>query len=303
MAIFWANRPTVKREAMYSDILREAAWQSGRDGNNISADEESAYRGFISRGVRNIWEGSAFWEETKAVERRGSRQKWVTGVAYAQNDEVWHATTTTDKHWVANAATTAGDEPGVSSKWTELTLTRFFIDYDQTNENHIASIENVSSKDPRESNSGVYYDPRPDSDGYTFIPGTTLPASLWIEFRRKTPVFQGSNFDSASIPADGTVVYDAVNDRFGEVVTWKAADGTDLYPASTTVTERMYYYYIPHRFRDYLIHFAAAQMFLQDEKDRLYLAQAAQANDAFDKQLMEFYRETGNGRQVRVKGY
>ncbi len=303
MAIFWANLPTVIREALYSDILREAANECGRDGANISGDEQLVFRGFISRGIREVWEGSAFWPDIMDVERRGARQKWVSGVAYASGDEVWHATTTVDRHYVANATTTAGEEPGVSSKWDTLTITRFKIDYDQTNENHIASIKTVTSKDPRESNSGTPYDPRLDSDAITLIPGTTLPDSVWVDFRRKTPVFQGSNFSSASIPADGTVVYDATADRFGEIVTWKDTDGTDLYPASTTASERIYYYYIPHRFRSFLIHYAASAMYMQDEKPALAGAQMSLANKDLDRQVVEFMRETGNQHPVRVKGY
>lgn len=74
-----------------------------------------------ARGGAGVWEVLAALTAEKVL--GGAERTWAAGTAYAEHDVVLH----NGHYWIARAAASAGEEPGVDGKWRPLTLPELWL--------------------------------------------------------------------------------------------------------------------------------------------------------------------------------
>lgn len=288
----------------YTFLLNRVAELSGRDSANISVDEQTKLRGFIGRATKKIWEAE-FWPELTIVEERSYRATWFSTFTYSSGDEVYHSS----KYWTANAGTSAGEEPGVSSKWDELTITDPLIKTDDTHYYiPIGTIKRITSKNPELYNSFESYDFERFADGVRVVQARELGETLFVEHRPSAPYFTTKAFAAADMSAypDGLWTYyansavtDYTDDYFGQHF-----DQVQPSTGSAVVAgDPALKYRIPRRFEDYIVSKATADLLLTDEKPGLAAVYNAKAAEAMDEEVNKLYFQEGQLPTIRVKGY
>lgn len=289
--LIWANAPD---EILYTDLLQRTAEMAGRDYATLSTDEQTALRGFIGDATKKIWE-EEFWPDLMTYEERPYRILWRSAVAYTSSTEVYHSAT--DKYWTANATTTAGEEPGTSSKWGSLDIDRAYIPRWPTGYIPLGDVESITTKDPRKSNSYQTYDFVPAHDGVTVEPRSReLQTTVWVKHRRKAPFFDATDWSATGSYSEETWFYYSTTDRFSQNFSVIADDGSSS--GSTVIG-----WNIPKIFAPYITRAAAADMLLQDEKVQLAGALQAKADDYLLSEKEKLFFQQGQLPKIRVKGY
>ena len=283
------------RKVKYEDVLRGAAESTGRIYDTLSNDEFALFRGFISRRLREAWE-SEYWPELMLTEtRRYGTGSWSalgsSAGAYSTDEIVYHSS----NYYQASEATSSGEVPGVSSKWTLITDFHHFIGYEQPRQTKLGQMYRIVNKDSRINNNWIEYDFTLSSSGVTLINGPDLP---YIEFRKRAPELTGSDWDTAATYAvDGQAYYS------GDF--WNALTVRDASTAAPTISDTTNWEKvdIPYIFKPYLEKAAASDMLLLDEKPDLAMAQQTMAREALDIEAIKLYRQQGQSSRIRVRTY
>ena len=283
------------RTVSFQDVLRGAAESTGRIYDTLSNDEFALLRGFISRRLREAWE-SEYWPELMLTEtRRYGTGSWSalgsSAGAYSTDEIVYHSS----NYYQASEATSSGEVPGVSSKWTLITDFHHFIGYEQPRQTKLGQMYRIVSKDSRINNNWIEYDFTLSSSGVTLINGPDLP---YVEFRKRAPELTGSDWDTAATYAvDGQAYYS------GDF--WNALTVRDASTAAPTISDTTNWEKvdIPYIFKPYLEKAAASDMLLLDEKPDLAMAQQTMAREALDIEAIKLYRQQGQSSRIRVRTY
>ena len=283
------------RKVKYEDVLRGAAESTGRIYDTLSNDEFALFRGFISRRLREAWE-SEYWPELMLTEsRRYGTGTWnalgSSAGTYSTDEIVYH----NSNYYQASEATSSGEVPGVSSKWTLITDFHHFIGYEQPRQTKLGQMYRIVNKDSRINNNWIEYDFTLSSSGVTLINGPDLP---YIEFRKRAPELTGSDWDTAATYAvDGQAYYS------GDF--WNALTVRDASTAAPTISDTTNWEKvdIPYIFKPYLEKAAASDMLLLDEKPDLAMAQQTMAREALDIEAIKLYRQQGQTSRIRVRTY
>ncbi len=73
------------RRVQYKEVLRGAAETSGRVYSILSSDDAELFKGFISRRLREAWEGN-FWPELMVIEERTITSKTIPYAESGKSD-------------------------------------------------------------------------------------------------------------------------------------------------------------------------------------------------------------------------
>ena len=283
------------RTVKFQDALRGAAESTGRIYDTISNDEFALLRGFISRRLREAWE-SEYWPELMRIEsRRYGSGTWdalgSSAGTYSTDEIVYHSSS----YYQASEATSSGEVPGVSSKWTLITDFHHFIEYEQPRQTKLGQLYRILSKDSRINHNWIEYDFTLSSNGVTLINGPDLP---YIEFRKRAPELTGSDWDTAAVYVVDDQVYYS-----GDF--WNALTVRDASTAAPTTSDTTNWEIqaIPYIFKPYLEKAAASDMLLLDEKPDLAMAQQTMAREALDIEAIKLYRQQGQTSRIKVRTY
>jgi hypothetical protein len=211
------------RTVTYQSVLDGAMKRRGITPVQAQAERLQQFAEFIADKLRDAWEFYA-WPETMLTEQRRFRAEWVAQI-YASGVEVYH--TGTDAYWISNAATTALEVPGVSTKWVKPTTLRLLVGYEQTGLSAIDAVLGAWDADPEA-------DPEANSVPYTLAEDGVLLApdydgtAVWLRFRTRPDDFAWSEVWDETIPYDaGAVVYYAPHVYTATVATATAEEPGD----------------------------------------------------------------------------
>ncbi len=168
----------------------------------LLTEDEANFNRLFGRVIRRGWEWY-FWPFLMLLEQRYFRDAWAAG-SYASGAEVYHAAT--DKYWSANAAAIAGDVPGVSTKWTQITNLDAYVGWEQTGKTALGTVRAIYRANPRTSSSAARLNFVPDERGVTIV-STSVPTSVWVSFRKRCPAWRGADYSAAATYASGLTRY------------------------------------------------------------------------------------------------
>jgi hypothetical protein len=163
----------------------------------------------INTWVETGWKYD-FWPEWTPVERRAYRDAWNETDTYAAGTEVFFEDDET--YYEANSAPNnpaAGESPETDpDKWTEITTLRRYIALEQTGQTPIDTVKRVCRRDPEvyPENPGEL---RFDITHRGIVPDNRAGARVYVEFRKRPPVFSSDEYDAETTYQAGDVVFSA----------------------------------------------------------------------------------------------
>jgi hypothetical protein len=189
------------RAIPFRDVLDGVTTKLLGNPDRARTEDAAAYTRYINEHVRECWE-RANWPEWCPVEERHFRDTW-SAQAYAEGDEVWHAATAA--YYQANDATLAGDVPGTSGKWDDLTEFQRYVSLDQTGETPIGTVLAAYERDPRLYPGASPVDYTLTAEGVLML--RTSATSVWLHFRKRPPVFSSEEWDEDTAYVAGDLAY------------------------------------------------------------------------------------------------
>lgn len=225
----------------WSDLCEKAV-------DSTNATVLATFNRAFQRTLRRGWEWY-WWPELMRTQERFYRDAWAA-TSYASGDEVYDAGTA--KYWRANAATIAGDVPGVSTKWDELTVVDAYIDRDQDGQTPFTHALEVFDSSPRETRSARHLPWQYDERGVV-LTGPNVPASAWLRFRIRCPQFSGPTWSTGVLAAGVTRYYASATegyegDYWQTVTATLAGDSPEVAPTKWSRRE------IPVFLADFAVH-------------------------------------------------
>jgi hypothetical protein len=205
----------------FNSVLREAAGLAGFTLEQLTATAKTQLRTFINRQAASAWE-HAWWNQLMHAEERFYRPAYDASTTYAEDDEVYYATT--GLYYRATAAGSA-HVPTDTNYWEEITDLTAYIELEQDGEEPIGTVRLISQDDPSE-----VADPRPLRfrliASRIYVLGDPVPDSVYVWFRESVPSWLGDDFDAAvTYEADEIVYFEGTTADFvGDF--WKCTVGT-----------------------------------------------------------------------------
>ncbi len=190
------------RTVPYKSALWAVARKMGLDpATNLLADQAATLTEYINEQVREGWEFYD-WPELCPIEERAYRDAFDNAHAYVAGDQVYYATT--GKYYEATQGTT-GNLPTDTSYWTELTAIDKFISLDQTGQTPIGEVFNVYRRNPRLYRNAGELGKGLSENGIQL--DLDAPATVWVYFRSRPPLFDSTPWDAATSYVAGDVCY------------------------------------------------------------------------------------------------
>lgn len=191
-----------------SRILAAVGARAGFGREEISGDLFADLRDFLSRRLDEGFEYTN-WPELTRWEERWFRAAWDAGTVYAAGDEVFESGS--GKYWRALGTTVAGENPSSSSDWEAVTSNfDCYVGYEQAGQTVLGSVFRVTELNPK-----LYAGESARSLSFWLsdlgvqvtkgINGSL--ASVWVQFRIRTPELTGAVWDEDASYAAGEQVY------------------------------------------------------------------------------------------------
>lgn len=174
-----------------------------KDVDTVNTAELAKFERAFNRALRRGWEWW-WWPELMLSETRYFRAEW-SATSYAAGAEVYHAST--DKYWCALTSCAAGDVPGAdATKWAEITDLDAYVAYEQSGQTELGTVREIWTGNPRTDRTARPLQWEYDERGVT-ITSSTVPTSVWLNFRKRCPQWRGATYDAASGVAEGLTRY------------------------------------------------------------------------------------------------
>lgn len=186
-----------------------------------------------NRWIRRGWEWW-WWPQLMETQERYFRAEWDAAAAYAEDDEIYYAGTVTG-YYRALAATVAGESPDTTpASWEEITDLDAYVAYAQAGEDRIGTFCQIYPENPRGQRRPRTVLFALDGRGAT-ITSCSVPASVWVEYRRPCPTWRGPAYDAALAYAAGVTRYyaDGADAYAGDFWTTLAATTAGQNPQNT----------------------------------------------------------------------
>ena len=177
------------------------------------------------------YENGAYWALSAATY---SASPWQPGIAYgvnsASNQLPYQVQNPNDGLcYQCIAAHTSGSSFD-ATKWGVLTPLDKYVGYDQTGLTAIGEVKLAARRNPKvRTNNPGYLDFVPSDNGVQF--DWRAPNVVWLQFRRRPPVFTTTLYSSGTAYAAGVTVYDA--NGTGDCWTTTATTTAGQSPTST----------------------------------------------------------------------
>lgn len=276
------------RTASYKSVLEGTLRLCGLDPATTTTIEAMAVVEFIGVRLRQAWEYWR-WPECTITESRYFRDVWAAA-SYNLGSEVYHPGT--DAYWQANANLILTDVPGVSAKWTALTVFTRYVAYAQTGQTEIEAMLGAWEADPRANERPPELFFKADTDGFLFA--TNAPNQVWVEYRSRCPDFRWSAEWSAIAFSAKTIVYHSDS---GEI--YKAnADAADTDIPGTS--DKWDVISVPYFASDAVKRGATADWLESDGQDEKFALHDNKFDELIDDQVWQYTKLQGQtGRPSR----
>jgi hypothetical protein len=250
----------------------------------------------VNTWVETGWQYD-FWPEFMAVERRAYRPTWNDSDTFAEGAEVFFADD--ELYYTANLAPNnpaAGESPETNpEKWTELTTFARYIALDQAGLTPIGEVKRVCRNDPEE-NPESPGELRFDITSRGIVPDRRAGAQVYVEFRKRPPVFASDEFDAGT-------AYAADDVRF-YADTWecyKALQATTGHlPTDATYWERVDF---PAALKRFVEQACYAQALKPDGQGDKSSAELLLAYSFLTQQQDTIFGQQGQSETVQVRTY
>lgn len=186
----------------FHSVLREAAGLAGFTLDRLTDTPKVQFKTFISRRGQEAWE-HAWWSQLMRAELRYYRDAYSAGTAYSTGDEVYYSTT--GKYYSALQSST-GNAPTNATYWEEITELDAYIELEQTGQEPIGTVRQLSEDNPLEV-AVPRVTPFRLVGTRIQVLGEDVPASLYVWFREAAPTWLGDDFSASATYADGQIVY------------------------------------------------------------------------------------------------
>lgn len=230
--------------------------------DDLNTQDAAAITRFLNKEVRTALEEYP-WPDWTLVEERAYRLAWTAG-SYASGAEVYHL----GAYWRASSAAVAGDIPGTAALWAAPTDLDKYVAYEQTAKTYFGEILGVWDNNPRVTESALEHTFSLSSNGVQVIDGGT---TVWVEFRRRIPVFTSTLHVQASTYALGALVYSTTAGECYEAIA--------TVPGSTVITNTTYWRKVdfPYSISSYAIQAAYAEWLKSEGEHEKVRSQRAEA--------------------------
>lgn len=199
------------RTVPFQRVLWGVARKLGLDpARDLSASRAATLTEYINNRVEEGWCWT-FWQEWTVAEERWYRAPWDAGTAYAVGDVVWYGPAS---HYYEATAAGLGQAPATqtggtwepAAGWANVTRFDRYVAWEQEGQTAIGEVKRVTRRDPR-----VYPDKAFPVGFRTSQHGVQVeaaaPNSVWVEFRKRPPVFGSDVWLAVATYAAGAVVY------------------------------------------------------------------------------------------------
>lgn len=186
----------------FQTVLREAAGLSGFTLSQLTATPKAQLRTFINRRAREYWR-KWWWNQLMHAELRYYRDAYASGTAYATDAEVYYSTT--GKYYAALQSTT-GNAPTNTTYWEEITDLDAYILLEQTDQEAIGSVRQLSPDNPLTTRAPRVQPFRLSGDRI-WVVGESVPSSVYVWFREPAPNWLGDDFSTTTAYTAGQVMY------------------------------------------------------------------------------------------------
>ena len=276
------------RSISYQTLLERAAVLSGIKADAIQNEDAATLGVGLNRALRHAWE-FAFWPEVTDCTEFRYRPDYAAGTTYAQGTEVYDPTSAA--YYRAVQAST-GESLADTAYWLPLAGTRWdiYVPWGAGGLEEGAMPRRCTAEDPRVTPW------TPDLDFSISIDGIHLlrdvPKSVWIQYRRPCPDWEGAAFDATATYAAGVQRYFG-GDFYVCLATTTAGESPTSAAAKWAKRE------IPWRFGDYAVHSAAADKHRTDGQLEKAIAEEVKAEDRLYDQLVIHETQTRQQRKTR----
>jgi hypothetical protein len=277
------------RAITYKQLLDRAGLLCGIQPAQLQNEDAATLGVGLNQALRHAWE-FAFWPEVTDTDEFRYRADYAAGTTYAAGDQVWDPTTAA--YYEAAQAST-GEAVTDTDYWTPLGSSDWDI-YVPWGTGPLAEgsmPRRCMAEDPRVKPWTPDLDFSISADG--IHPLRNVPPSLWIEYRRPCPDWEGAAYSAAATYAAGEQVY-FDNDFHRCVTATSAGESPTSAPAKWVRLE------IPWRFGDYAAHSAAAEKLRPEGQTEKAIVEQTKAEDRLYDQLVLHETQTRQQRRFRA---